>query len=233
MYPPAEPDIVERETAETAPASTGVTGNWHYQINLGGNDLDLLLSLKQEGDKVTGKVSVADFELPISEGKIAGNAISFTVAVDRDDMKFTSKYKGAVAGDTIKGKIHSDRGGQDHEYDWNATRDKAVASSSNATGTWKWVLVTDSGDSLDLSLKLKQDGEKLTGVVIVGDNEVPISDGLVKDNEVTLTVTREQDGKTQVSKFKGTLEGDTIKGKIDSDWSGEKRNYPWNAKRSS
>ena len=182
---------------------------------------------------MTGKVSVADFELPISEGKIAGNAISFTVAVARDDLKFTSKYKGTVAGDTIKGKIHSDRGGQDHEYDWNATREKAAASSSNATGQWKFVIVTDSGDSHDLCLKLKQEGEKLTGVVILGDNEVPISDGLVKDNEVTLTVTREQDGKTQVSKFKGTLEGDTIKGKIDSDWSGEKRNYPWNAKRSS
>ena len=223
----------EKETADTAPASTGVTGDWHYQINLDGTDLDLLLSLKQEGDKVTGKVSVADFELPISEGKIPGNAISFTVAVDRDDMKFISKYKGTVAGDTIKGKIHSDRGGQDHEYDWNASREKAIASSANATGLWKWVLVTDSGDSHDLSLKLKQDGEKLTGVVILGENEIPISDGLVKDNEVTLKVTREQDGKTQVSKFKGTLEGDTIKGKIDSDWSGEKRNYPWNAKRSS
>jgi len=223
----------EKETADTAPASTGVTGNWHYQLNLGGNDLDLLLTVKQDGDKVTGKVSVADFELPISDGKIAGNAISFTVAVDRDDLKFTSKYKGTAAGDTIKGKIHSDRGGQDQEYDWKATREKAAASSSNATGLWKWVLVTDSGDSHDLSLKLKQDGDKLTGVVILGDNEVPISDGLVKDNEVTLTVTREQDGKTQVSKFKGTLEGDTIKGKIDSDWSGEKRNYSWNAKRSS
>jgi len=224
----------EKETADTAPASTGVTGNWHYSINLGGNDLDLLLSLKQEGDKVTGKVSVADIELPISEGKITGNAISFTVAVDRDDMKFTSKYKGTVAGDTIKGKIHSDRDGQDREYDWNATREKAAAaSSSNATGQWKFVVVTDSGDSHDLSLKLKQDGDKLTGVVILGDSEIPISDGMVKDNEVSLKVTREQDGKTQVSKFKGTLEGDTIKGKIDSDWSGEKRNYPWNAKRSS
>ena len=95
------------------------------------------------------------------------------------------------------------------------------------------MLVTEGGDSHDLSLKLKQDGDKLTGVVIMGDNEIPISDGLVKDNEVSMKVTRERDGKTQVSKFKGTLEGDTIKGKIDSDWSGEKRDYPWNAKRSS
>src|SRR3989449_357939 len=112
----------EKETADTAPGSTGVTGNWHYQLNLGGNDVDLLLSLKQEGDKVTGKVSVADFELPISEGKITGNAISFTVAVDRDDLKFTSKYKGTVEGDTIKGKIDSDWSGEKRDYPWNAKR---------------------------------------------------------------------------------------------------------------
>ena len=69
-------------------------------------------------------------------------------------------------------------------------------------------------------------------MVILGDNEVPISEGMVKDNEVTLKVTRERDGNTRVSKFKGILEGDSIKGKIDSDWSGEMRNYAWNAKRS-
>jgi len=220
------------ETAESAPASSrGVTGNWDYEIDLDGNVLSLVLSLKQEGEKITGKVSVADFELPISEGKITGDAISFTVVVDRDDLKFTSKYNGTVAGDMIKGKIHSDRGGQDHEYAWKATREKAAAAS-NATGLWKWVIVTESGDSHDLSLRLKQEGDKLSGMVTVGDNEFPIFDGMVKDGEVTLKVTRERDGKTQVSKFKGTLDGDSIKGKIDSDWGGEMHSYAWNAKRS-
>ncbi len=221
-----------KETADAPASSKSVTGNWDYEIDINGNSLSLVLNLKQDGEKVTGKVSVADFELPISEGKVAGDAISFTVAVDRDDLKFTSKYKGTVAGDTIKGKIHSDRGGQDHEYDWDAKREKAAVASS-ATGLWKWVIVTENGDSHDLSLKVKQEGDKLSGVVILGENEFPISDGLVKDNEVTLKVTREQDGKTQVAKFKGTLDGDSIKGKIDSDWGGEMRNYAWNAKRSS
>jgi len=224
-----------KETAEAAAnSSAGVTGNWKYDITLdGGNVLNLVLNLKQEGDKVTGKVTVGDFEAPITEGEVTGDAISFKIPVDRDDLKFTSKYNGTVAGDSIKGKIHSDFGGQDHAYDWNASREKSVANSSaNATGTWKWVLVTPEGDSIDLSLKLKQEGDKLSGVVIMGDDEVPIAEGLVKANEVILKVTRERDGKTQVAKLKGLLEGDSIKGKIDSDWSGEMRNYPWNAKRS-
>jgi hypothetical protein len=218
------------ETAETSSgSSTGVAGNWKYDLNVAGNELNLVLNLKQDGEKVTGKVTTGDIELPISEGKITGDAISFKIAVDRDDMKFTSKYSGTVSGDNIKGKIHSDFGGQEHDMDWNATREKAVAS---ATGTWKWVVTTDSGDSIDLSMKVKQENDKLSGVVILGENESPISEGMVKGNDVTFKVTRELDGTTRVSKFKGTLEGDTIKGKIDSDWSGEMRNYAWNAKRS-
>ena len=229
-----------KETVETtASSSAGVTGKWNYSLTLeGGNVLKLVLNLKQEGGTMTGKVVVGEFEAPITEGKVAGDAISFKIPVDRDDMKFTSQYNGTLAGDSIKGKIHSDFGGQDHDYDWNATREKAVAGSSsstsaNAAGTWTWALVTPDGDSIDLSLKLKQEGDKLSGVVILGDNEVPIAEGLVKDTEVTLKVTRERDGKTQVAKFKGVLEGNSIKGKIDSDWSGEMRNYVWNAKRSS
>ncbi len=216
-------------------AAADATGDWKYDITLeGGNVLNLVLNLKQDDNKVTGKVSMGDFEAPITDGKVDGDAISFKILVERDGTKFTSKYNGTLAGNGIKGKIHSDFGGEDHQYDWNASREKAVASSSaNAAGTWKWAITTADGESIDLSLKFKQEGDQLTGVVIIGDNETPIQDGLIKDHEVTLQVTREQDGKTLVSKFKGTLEGDSIKGKIDSNWSGEMRNYPWNAKRSS
>jgi hypothetical protein len=224
-----------KDTADTVSSSASATGSWKYAITLDSGDImNLVLNLKQEGDKVSGKVSVGDFETPITEGKVAGDVISFKIPVDTGNQKFTSAYKGTLNGDTIKGKIHSDWGGEDHNYDWNASREKTAASSSaNATGTWKWVLVTDSGESIDLSLKLKQDGDKLAGVVVVHDNEVPISDGLIKENQISLKITREKDGKTQTAKFQGKLDGDSIKGKIDSDWSGENKTHDWNAKRSS
>ena len=225
-------DWEAKRVTETGVAAAGsavsASGNWKYTLNIeSGDTLNLVLNLNQEGEKVTGKVKVGEFEVPISDGKVVGNAISFTIHVDAGGNKFTSTYKGALNGDTIKGKIHSDRGGEDHNYDWNASREKA-----DATGTWKWVLVTDGGDSIDLVLKLKQDGEKLAGVVILGDNEAPIAEGLIKDNQISLKVTREQDGKTQTAKFQGKIDGDSIKGKIDSDWSGESHIYDWNAKRS-
>ncbi|MBI3851623.1 MAG: hypothetical protein HY298_15295 [Verrucomicrobia bacterium] len=225
-------------TAAASSAAAGTTGSWKYAITVeSGDALNLVLNLKQEGENVTGKVSMGDFEAPITEGKVVGDAISFKIPVDTGGQKFTSKYKGTLSGDTIKGKIDSDWGGENHNYDWNATREKAAASSTasagagSAAGTWNWVLTTEGGDSIELSLKLKQDGEKLSGVVVLGDNEAPILEGLVKDNEVTLKVTREEDGKTQVAKFKGKLNGDSIKGKIESDWSGENKTYDWNASR--
>jgi hypothetical protein len=214
----------KRMTETTASA----TGNWKYVLTLeSGDTMNLVLNLNQEGEKVTGKVKVGEFEAPITEGKVVGDAISFAIPVDANGQKFTSTYKGNLSGDAIKGKIHSDWGGEDHNYDWNAIREKA-----GAAGTWKWVLVTEGGDSIDLSLKLKQDGDKLAGVVVMGDNEAPIADGLIKDNQISLKVTRERDGKTQTAKFQGKLDGDSIKGKIDSDWSGENHIYDWNAKRS-
>ena len=36
----------------------------------------------------------------------------------------------------------------------------------NPTGTWKWTLATQSGQTIESSLKLKQEGDKLTGTFI-------------------------------------------------------------------
>ena len=214
--------------ANRAKAAGNVTGAWKYSIDAGGNTMNLVLDLKQEGETVTGKVRVGEFETPITEGKLSGDAITFKIPVDTGDTKFTSKYKGTLNGDDIKGNIESDWGGETHNYDWVANRAKAA----NAAGTWSWALVTDDGDKINLSLKLKQDGDKISGVVILGESETSISEGLIKEGQISLKVTRVQDGTTQTAKFKGTLEGNSIKGKIDSDWSGEQRMYDWNAKRS-
>lgn len=216
--------------AKRAKGAVNATGVWKYEIDVEtGSTMKLTLDLKQEGDKVTGKVRVGDFEIPITEGKVAGDEISFKIPVETGDTKFTSKYKGTLSGDTIKGKIDSDWGGTDHNYEWNASR----AKTASAAGTWKWAVVTKDGESIDLSLKLKQDGGKLTGVVILGDDETAISEGSIKDGQITLKASRVQDGNAQTANFNGKLEGDSIKGKIDSNWSGEQRTYDWNAKRSS
>ncbi len=124
-------DWEAKRVTETGALAASATGTWKYALNVeNGDEMHLVLNLKQEGEKVTGKVKVAEFEVPITDGKIVGDAISFTIPVDANGQKFTSTYQGILNGDAIKGKIHSDWGGDDHNYDWNASREKADATGN-------------------------------------------------------------------------------------------------------
>ena len=61
-------------------------------------------------------------EIPIENGKITGNEISFQVTRRFNDNEFVTKYKGKVSGDTITGKIATERNGEARERDWTAKR---------------------------------------------------------------------------------------------------------------
>jgi len=110
----------------------------------------------------------------------------------------------------------------------------AVNSKADATGTWKWTVTTQNGQTFEPVLKLKQEGEKLTGTISgrAGGNDVEIQDGKFKDDEVSFKVVRERNGQTFTQMYKGKVEGDTIKGKIEFERNGEKQSRDWEAKRS-
>jgi len=145
---------------------------------------------------------------------------------ERDGQKLTSKYSGKLAGDTIKGKIETERDGQTRTRDWEAKRD-----TGTATGTWKWTFEIPGGQTLEPSAKLTQAGDKLTGVLTMADRERPLSEGTIKGTEVSFKVVSKRDDRTVTSNYHGQLSGDTIKGKWDSDWTGDVVTRDWDAKR--
>src|SRR5258706_9316006 len=84
-------------------------------------------------------------------------------------------------------------------------------------GTWKWTVQGQNNQSFEQTAKLKMDGDKLTGVIVGRNNtEIPITDGTFKDGTLGFTVTREANNVKRVSKYSGKLDGDTIKGKIET-----------------
>ena len=103
---------------------------------------------------------------------------------------------------------------------------------SDATGTWTWE-VNVGGQTRQMTLKLKSDGDKLTGAMI-GRNgqETQIEDGTIKDGEVSFTVTRERNGQKSTMKYSGKVIGDTIKGKVEFERDGQTQSRDWEAKRS-
>lgn len=106
-----------------------------------------------------------------------------------------------------------------------------AADKADPVGTWKWKTSMNNQER-EFTLKLKMDGDKLTGTISGrNNNENKIDDATFKDGEVAFSVTRERNGNKNVQKYKGKVDGDTIKGKIEFDRNGQSQSRDWEAKR--
>jgi hypothetical protein len=208
------------------------TGMWTWNFTTqNGDTITSTLNLKREGDKLTGTVTGRNGnETAIQNAKLNGEDLSFQVVRERDGNTFTTKYHGTVTGDTIKGKMEFERDGETRSRDWEAKR-KGSKTAGDLTGNWQYSFTTSGGQTFEPTLKLKQDGDKVSGVLVFGENERAISDGKVSNGEFSFKVTRERDGETFTTKYTGKVVGDTLKGKINSNYGGTARTYDLDAKR--
>ena len=129
---------------------------------------------------------------------------------------------------------------------------RAADKKTDPNGTWSWTMQGRGGAAANpdapvrkVTLKLKADGEKLTGTIAQpagrggGDGaaaaprETEISDGKVKGDEISFSVKREFQGNAIVTKYTGKVDGDTITGKTETPGrdGGEARTRDWVAKR--
>ena len=106
------------------------SGTWKFTLvfQTGGSgefDLDVMLKLKADGGKVTGKISAPDGEgmVDVLDGKFEKGVVSFRVV---DTQGITSRYKGKIDGDKIKGEMEAKIPGELEplKLDWNAKREK-------------------------------------------------------------------------------------------------------------
>ena len=112
------------------------------------------------------------------------------------------------------------------------------AQAADATGTWTWSRPgRNGGEARTTTMTLKAEGEKLTGSLSRpgrqgGDPvKTEISDGKVKADEISFSVTREFNGNKMTIKYSGKVSADTIKGKTEVERNGETRSRDWEAKR--
>jgi hypothetical protein len=103
---------------------------------------------------------------------------------------------------------------------------------SNPTGTWKWNMTGPGGQSREATLKLKMEGDKLTGAIVGREGqETKIENANYKDGVVSFEVTRERNGQKMTVKYKGKLSGDTITGTTEFPRGGSTQSRDWEAKR--
>ena len=87
-----------------------VTGVWTGTISGGDGDYALTYTFKQDGQKLTGTVTGPTDPIPIQEGKVDGDKISFWLQVDMGGsvVKFTTT--GTIKGDEISLTTTNDAG---------------------------------------------------------------------------------------------------------------------------
>ena len=102
-----------------------------------------------------------------------------------------------------------------------------AADDAKPEGTWKWS-VERNGEKFETTLKLKLEGEKLSGTITGRDGkETAIEEASYKDGAVSFSITRERNGEKFVLKYNGKVSGDTITGKIE----GGQQPREWKAER--
>jgi hypothetical protein len=88
----------------------------------------------------------------------------------------------------------------------------AFAADANVTGEWTMTVETQAGTG-NPHFSLKQEGGKVTGTYKGQLGEAPVT-GTVKGNELALSIKISAQGQELNVTYTGTVEGDTVKGKV-------------------
>jgi uncharacterized protein (DUF2147 family) len=80
-----------------------ISGKWTAQVpGRDGQTRETTITLKQDGEKLTGTTSGMNGETPISDGTVKGDDVAFTVVANINGNEVKLLYKGKVTAEGIK-----------------------------------------------------------------------------------------------------------------------------------
>jgi hypothetical protein len=82
-----------------------VSGTWTGEQQGRNGPMTVTLNLKAEGNTLNGTISGRGGETAISDGKIDGDNVSFTVTREFNGNTMKMKYSGTVSGSEMKLKV--------------------------------------------------------------------------------------------------------------------------------
>ena len=101
------------------------------------------------------------------------------------------------------------------------------AGTVNVTGKWQMKINSFRGEQTR-AVEFIQDGENLKVLMEGRDGNTIETKGTLKDNKIEWTITRENPEGTFTMIYKGTVDGDTMKGEVQF---GERGTRDWSAIR--
>jgi hypothetical protein len=221
-------------------AQTNVTGDWDVTIQSPQGTNTVLVTLKQEGEKVSGLFKGPQGELPFEGGTLTGNDLKFAFTVNVQGNSIIISLTGKVDGAAISGK--ADFGGFG-EGDWSAKRATAATtaapaatatpppgatgSTAGAGGKWDVTLMTPGGE-FPATATLTDTAGKVTGTFGSQMGEVAVT-GSVEGHAIKMTFVAQTPQGEMTVVMTGDVDGDSIvNGKADIAGMGQ---MAWSAKR--
>jgi hypothetical protein len=87
----------------------------------------------------------------------------------------------------------------------------AVAYAADVNGKWVAQIPGRDGQTRELTINLKVEGDKLTGTVSGRGGDSPFTDGKINGDDISFTVTSNFNGTEVKNLYKGKVAGDEIK----------------------
>jgi hypothetical protein len=113
-----------------------VAGTWKLKLeSANGNALEPTLKLAVDKETLKGTYTGRFGEQPARELKVEGNQLSWQVQADRDGRKFKGIYKATLEGNSLKGNLEFDVGGNSGTLEFTGARQQTKADASKPVGS--------------------------------------------------------------------------------------------------
>jgi hypothetical protein len=194
------------------------SGTWTWVRELEGQEAQSVLSLTSKDGKLTGSYKRMGRVVPIANGKVDKNEVSFDADGSWNDQKIHGKFKGKLSHDLkrgcdqINGSIEIVIEDGSLPLAWVARRG---IDADGIVGTWKLKFVSPDGNTVEPQLKLTSDAGSLKGIYTstrFGEHEA--KEIKLDGSSLSWTVEFERNGTTVKGIYKGQLEPGATPGAI-------------------
>jgi hypothetical protein len=117
---------------------------------------------------------------------------------------------------------------------WQPSRaaDQERIAGTEVVGTWRWNFIMPDGSTTRPKLMLRLEDGRLAGTTSYRPGtDAPITNAVLNGDELRFQVLRKRDDEEIVTTYSGKWTTNAIRGKIESNWAGEKQVFDWEAQR--
>lgn len=172
--------------ASSALAQSNPAGAWELTIDTPQGANTINLTLKQDGDKLSGALASPMGSMPVS-GTFSGGALALIANIDIQGNSMQLGLNGTVDADALKGSVKL---GDFGEFPFVGKRAGAGAApvaaaapaapaaatlgQGDASGKWDVVLLIAGAGEFPVTAELKQEGTNVTGVLVSQAGDVAV-----------------------------------------------------------